>query len=70
MEITGGRVEDDQTLWKMGEDGRTKCTQSGDWGSRFEMIHTCTWEVDKGKSTPKKTFNSAETGISLPYGRR
>ena len=48
MVITGGRVEYRQTLWKMVGDGIIKYTQSGDWSSKFEMIHTCTCEVDKG----------------------
>ena len=70
MVITGGRVEYGQTLWKMVGDGIIKYTQSGDWSSKFEMIHTCTCEVDKVKSTLTKTANIAETGISLPHGRR
>ena len=36
----------------------------------FEIIHTCTWEVEKVKSIPAKTANNAEIGIGLPYGRR
>ena len=36
-----------------GGGGRRKYTKYSDWSSMFEIIHTCTWEVEKVKVPPQ-----------------